>query len=264
LSEASKKEPLPAHSENKRQFIITLTSYGKRVKSTVPYTICSLLDQTALPDRIILWLAEGTLVPPILNALTGKGVEIKFCEDIKSYKKIIPALKQFPDDVLITADDDTYYPKDWFERLKTAYINDPTRIYAHRIHQITFDEHNNIMPYKKWRHEVTREGGVLFPTGLGGILYPPHSLDKRYGETGEFMNLAPRGDDIWLWAMAKLKGTEYGLVNNGCTCFVDVIPFTYGLVVKNLKGENDIQMRNVLNRFPELLEIVLTGNAAKT
>jgi hypothetical protein len=164
LSKALRSHPLSMKYENRCQYIVTLTSYGKRVKSTAPYTICSLLNQTVLPDRIILWLAGGTLIPPILKDLTKKGIEIKFCEDLKSYKKLIPALKQFPNDVLITVDDDVYYPENWFEQLKTAYDNDKTRIYAHRIHEISFDEQNNMMPYRKWWHVINSErgGGAFF------------------------------------------------------------------------------------------------------
>ena len=245
-----------AKSTDQVHYIVTLTSYGKRVKSTAPYTVCSLLNQTVLPDRIILWLANGTPIPPILKELMKKGLEIKYCEDIKSYKKLVPALKQFSDDVLITADDDVYYPANWFEQLRNAYNNDTTKIYAHRMHRISFDENHKILSYSKWQHAVIgREGGgELFPTGRGGILYPPHSLDARCCETESFMNAAPAGDDIWFWAMAKLKGTEYGLVNNGCTYFPDVAPNNDGLFIKNVKGGNDCQIKNVIKRFPELLE----------
>jgi hypothetical protein len=70
------------------------------------------------------------------------------------------------------------------------------------------------------------------------------------------MRLAPTGDDIWFWAMAKLKGTEYGLVNNGCTYFPDVAPFNNGLYIKNIKSGNDRQIENVINRFPEILDSI--------
>ncbi|MDR0644257.1 MAG: hypothetical protein LBG05_04990 [Treponema sp.] len=217
-----------------------------------------MLNQTITPNKIILWLAYGTVIPQILKDLTKKGLEIKYCEDIKSYKKLIPALKEFPDDILITADDDVYYPENWFEQLKNAYDDNNKKIYAHRMHEILFDEQKNIMPYKKWHHAITRGGGgVLFPTGVGGILYPPHSLDERCDKIEEFMRLAPKGDDIWFWAMAKLKGTEYGLVNNGCTNFADVAPFNDGLFVNNIKWENDRQIINVINQFPEILKKIL-------
>jgi hypothetical protein len=161
LSSKTKKEVLstalksPPLSNKENRFIITLTSYGKRVKSTAPYTICSLLNQTILADRIILWLAEGTPIPPLLKKLVKKGLEIEYCKDLKSYKKLIPALKKYPDAVLITADDDVYYPENWFEQLKNAYNMDKTKIYAHRIHEIALDQHRNILPYRKWRHTVT-------------------------------------------------------------------------------------------------------------
>jgi hypothetical protein len=159
LVKTLEKRLFPSKYNTECQYIVTLTSYGKRIKSTAPYTICSLLNQTVLPDRIILWLANGTPIPSILKDLMKKGVEIKYCKDIKSYKKLIPALKQFPDDVLITADDDVYYSANWFEQLKNAYSNDKTKIYAHRMHRISFDEHHNIMPYKKWQHTINNGGG---------------------------------------------------------------------------------------------------------
>ena len=41
-----------------QDIIVTLTSYGKRVKGSAVYTIYSLLKQTVRPNRIVLWLDE--------------------------------------------------------------------------------------------------------------------------------------------------------------------------------------------------------------
>jgi hypothetical protein len=197
LSWALEKEPLSGNRENKGRYIVTLTSYGRRVKSTAPYAICSLLNQTVTPDRIILWLAEGTSIPPLLKDLTKRGLEIEFCEDMKSYKKLIPALKRFPDDVLITADDDVYYPANWFEQLKNAYENDKTKIYAHRTHRITFDEQNNIRPYKNWRHAVNGGGGY----------YSPPAREACYIRRAHWMSGAARSKNLWTWPPGE---TIYG------------------------------------------------------
>ena len=78
--------------------IVSLTSYGVRVEDTLPYTLYSLLRQTNMPNRIIVWLdnvnwSEEKL-PDILKKLQSLGVEFYFVEDLRSYKKLIPALKK--------------------------------------------------------------------------------------------------------------------------------------------------------------------------
>jgi hypothetical protein len=240
------------------QYIVNLTSYGERAWKTAPYAVCSLFNQTVLPDRIIIWLAHGTPISPVLSELQKKGLEIRYCEDIKSYKKLIPALREFPDDVLITADDDVYYPENWFELMKTSYTNDPARIYAHRLHEIKLDKDKNIMPYREWRMEIktVESSRRLFPTGIGGVLYPPHSLDNRVLDIDGLLKLAPTTDDIWFWAMAKLKGTEHALINNGCSHFEDIERVNEGLYIKNVYGNNDVQIRNIIKYFPELTEVL--------
>ncbi len=49
-----------------------------------------------------------------------KGLTIDWCEDIKSYKKLIPTLKKYPDAIIVTADDDLIYDNKWLEQLYNA------------------------------------------------------------------------------------------------------------------------------------------------
>ena len=46
-----------------------------------------------------------------------------------------------------------------------------------------------------------------FPTGVGGVLYPPHSLDEEVLNESIFMDICTYADDVWLKAMALKKGT---------------------------------------------------------
>jgi hypothetical protein len=244
------------------QFIVTLTSYGERIVKTAPYSIYTLFRQSLMPDRIILWLAEGTAVPAVLEGLKNNGLEILFYRDIKSYKKLIPALRLFPNDVLITADDDVYYPRRWFKELKEAYLHDPAAIYCHRAHEITVDGDKKIQPYGEWNLCInrSRNGRRIFPTGEGGILYPPHSLHPRCMDEAVFQKIAPRGDDIWFWAMAKLQGTKHAVLENssvGRLAAVDPKEALRGLWVENVHdGGNDRQLNAVIEAFPEILELV--------
>lgn len=89
------------------KLIVSMTSYGRRVeKSVVYYSLVSILRQTVKPDRIILcldgikWNDEN--LPKKLVSLKKKGVEFLFCEDMRSYTKLIPCLVKYPNDSIIT------------------------------------------------------------------------------------------------------------------------------------------------------------------
>ncbi len=247
------------NQKQRPQYIVTLTSYGHRVEQSAPYAICSLLNQSVSPDKVILWLAYNTPVPPVLEKLSKVGLEIKFCEDLKSYKKLIPALIEFRDDILITADDDVFYPKHWFAQLKNAFLLDPSKIYAHRVHEIGIDTQGNILPYRKWSTCITstNDEGKIFPTGVGGILYPPNSLHPLCTDIKSFTSIAPTGDDIWFWATAKLNGTKHSIIKNGYKDVKSIDPKDPGLWIQNINyGGNDKQLENVIKWFPEIKKIV--------
>ena len=60
-------------------------------------------------------------MPKELKELMKRGLEIRFCKDIGPHGKLIYALKEFPDAIVVTADDDMIYPKDWLEKLFESY-----------------------------------------------------------------------------------------------------------------------------------------------
>lgn len=250
----SSAKPLVAAARGAPGFIVTLTSYGERVEKTAYYAVCSLLSQTEKPDGIILYLAHGTKIQKKIGSLTRYGLEIKFCEDLKSYKKLVPALIEFPEDVLITADDDIFYPRNWMERLKSSYLREPEKIHCHRTHEIIVDDNHVPVPYRDWNHCTEKFSckESIFPTTGGGVLFPPHSLDGRVSDVSLFTGLAPAADDIWFWAMAKLKGTEYAVIKNGCQNILEVYQNSGSLSATNWNGGNDRQLKAVLNHFKEL------------
>ncbi len=124
---------------NKRspQLIVSLTSHPARI-NYVSVAINTILRQRLKPDRVILWLAEEEFknkeadLPDNLLSLKELGLEIKWCENLYSYKKIIPTLRECPNDIIVTADDDLYYAEDWLESLYNAYLKNPENIYVRR------------------------------------------------------------------------------------------------------------------------------------
>lgn len=156
------------------ELILSLTSYSARF-TRLPLTLKCLLTQSVSPDRTILWIAEADRghLPPGVLALQRHGLEIRFCDDLRSYKKIIPALEAFPAAFIVTADDDIYYPRTWLEDLLNAREGDNTKtVICHRAHRIVLGANGSPLPYDAWQQK-TRDRGpspLVFPTGSGGVL----------------------------------------------------------------------------------------------
>ncbi|MCQ2744253.1 MAG: glycosyltransferase family 2 protein, partial [bacterium] len=105
-----------SHLKRENKIIVSLTSYRERFKK-LPITIYSLLNQTLKPDKIILWIdnetEDLTTIPYEITRFIKNGLEIRFVKDIKSYTKAIYAFKEYTDSIIVTADDDIYYRKNW-------------------------------------------------------------------------------------------------------------------------------------------------------
>lgn len=194
-----------------KKVIISLTSYGRRVKDILPYTIHSLLRQSYKPDAVILWLDydnwnDGN-IPQKLKALQAKGLTIRYCKDIKSYKKHILSLTEFPDDIIITTDDDFYYSQDFIKRLMDAYEKDPNRVYTHRAHRPIF-KNDTLMPYDQWEKLIYNKTNYpIFPTTGGGCLFQKRLLHHDVLKEELFTKLCPTADDVWFYFMAILQRT---------------------------------------------------------
>jgi hypothetical protein len=257
------------------KIIVSLTSYPARIPR-IHYTIISLLQQSVKPDEIILWLGKEQFpnknndLPNELIKLIEHGLTIKYCKDIRSYTKLIPSLREYPDDVIVTADDDIFYPNDWFELLINSYKQDQTIIHCHRAHKITFTQNGDLCSYNDWQGAVeykeTIASYINFMTGVGGVLYPPHTLHPDVTNESLFMKLAPSADDVWFWATAVMNGTKIGVVKNNITRPLTNYPVEYenivnpgGLGAVNvMQRQNDVQIKHVLEYYPQILEQIQT------
>ena len=82
------------------EVIVSLTSFGKRIYD-VHLAIESIMQGSVKPNRIILWLSEeefkGKPLPKTLEKQKNRGLQIEYCEDLRSYKKIVPTMEKYPD-----------------------------------------------------------------------------------------------------------------------------------------------------------------------
>ena len=89
--------------------------------AAIPYAlqaVQSILNGSVLPDKLVLYLTFAQFgdngLPQELLALADRSpvFEIRnYDRDIRSYRKLIPALQDFPEAVIVTVDDDVDYHK---------------------------------------------------------------------------------------------------------------------------------------------------------
>lgn len=243
------------YTEN--DIVVSLTTFGHRL-NYVHLAIASIMLQTMKANRIILWLGEelqGQNLPEMLKQLQQYGLEIYYTRDIRSYTKLIPALKLCPEDAIITIDDDAIYDVCVLEHLIKAHLRNPNCIYGNRCHKIVIKEFA-VVSYAEWEHEITKPGEslLILPTGVGGVIYPPHSLDDEVFNEDVFMSICPTTDDIWFKVMSLKKGSMTGKTPStnpsGEDYFMNITLDNTGL--KSINWKNDVNgnnMRALLSKY---------------
>lgn len=255
-------QPLP--------LIVSLTSHGKRVQD-VYLTIESLLQQSHKPDKIVLWLSAQDFdhddLPATLRLQMRRGLEVEFVEeDLGPYTKFYYALKKYPDSLILTVDDDILYPADIVDELYRAYLKQPDMIHCGRAHEMAVDERGEFTPYKSWfrSSQEQKVSLLLFPTGVGGVLYFPGCFDPEIFNKEAFEKLAPRADDIWLKAMSLKKGTMCHVLEGrgDWMCRFPTLNGSQGVSLKRqnkkLRTGNDSQLKAVFEKYglmPKILDL---------
>ncbi len=184
--------------------VVSLTSYPARFAG-LELVLRSILTQSVAADRVILWLDAGDedRLPPAIAAL---GVETRICPNWRSYKKIVPTLAEAPDAFVVTADDDVHYGPDWLAGLVARA---EAGVVCHRAHRVVL--HGGWpAPYGDWQRNITapETGPLVFPTGVGGVLYAPRVFHPDVTDAALFQRLAPSADDVWLYWMHRLAGSR--------------------------------------------------------
>lgn len=240
--------------------IASITSYPARFDS-LHLTLKSLIQQPKPVDKILLWIAfedEKQLPKNVLRLKNAGLIEIRLTKDTRSYKKIIPALKHFPEAVIITFDDDVFYPQNTISKLIELHRKHPNQVIANRTHCITKSEVGYIKPYRQWIKNCSdlQHPETNFQTGVGGVLYPPGSLSNQVMKQELFTQLAPHGDDIWLYWMMRLNGNIALQTENNFEFYHWPFSQKTALYKQNVRQDgNDIQIQAMLDYFGSPLDM---------
>lgn len=238
---------------------VSLTSYPKRI-ATLATVLTPIFQQTYPADRVLLWLAEDQFphkehdLPDDLLALKDEGLEIRWCDDLKTHKKYFYSVKEFPDDIIITIDDDVVYSKTLIETLVKSYCRYPNAVSAMRVHKILFDEYGFPLLYKQWKKECDEAYNapsmMYMATGVGGVLYPPHCLHPEVFNKQEILETCLYGDDLWLKIMEVMNNTPVVLAAKHSPLLEISGTQRVALWHKNVDGGmNDSQLSSILEQY---------------
>lgn len=189
----------------------------------------------------------------------------------RSCNKLIPTLKRYPDDIIITVDDDIYYPNESISTLMQQYELTPDCIIAQDVHPISLERNNTYINHsfpplnvrlmqKEWGKYVTC-----------CCLFPPHVFDGSDIFDFDKMMAITKGqhDEVWFWINSMLNGVQcVGLnyVRNfwGETLTNDWDADALRLCKENSKGNYHVKCMDSLNKLygKRLLPIIL-GKKAK-
>lgn len=240
------------------RIIVSLTTYPGRI-SGIQRVLDSVMAQTLQPDKIVLNLSDEQFaersLPIDLSSYYEKGLEIHWCQgDMKSHKKYLYAFREYPDDYIITIDDDFYYEKHMVEELVQYADKFPKCVLARRTHLITAESEGKMSSYEKWWSECMHYIGMphmdLFAVGCAGILYPPHLFTDEVFNVENIKKYCMYADDIWLKIMGLISGVSVVQVP---TRLLDKANETFakdGLYQRhNRDGGNDKSLHQLIEKY---------------
>ena len=199
------------NNRDEKKLIVSITSYPARIHH-VHKVLSTIFVQTKKPDDIVLYLAQEQFpgkendLPGVLSEMIRSGkVKLRWVDDLKPHKKYFFAFQEYPDDLVITIDDDVLYAPDMIEILYHSYLRHPNSVSALRTHLMMFSERYGIFPYDRWimkyRGIVDCPSHQLFCTGCAGALYPVQLFDQALLNKKAILDYCIYADDIWLKLM---------------------------------------------------------------
>lgn len=247
--------------------VCSLTTYPGRINECY-YAIKTILLQSVRPNRIVLWLAESQFpnreLPDKYKILINLGLEIRYCDDIRSHKKYFYMLQeQKPNELVITFDDDIIYHPDTIKRALDAHKKYPNCIVCNEALVISFDKNNVDCFYKGWtpapngiklpdiyKYSILTGSGCLYPCGI----MPIEAFDKK-----KICEYALSADDLWITFTAKAFGIS--------VVPTEVIQKPYTTIFNSQKSHlaqinclgtgNDDTIKCMFELYPEMKEKLL-------
>lgn len=203
----------------------TIPSRKERLLENLP----AILNQSYYFDKLIINITDNLSDDDyeFYDSLTKKDdrISINRAEaKWRSCNKLLPTIKSHPEDVIITIDDDIYYPKHCFKYLVEQYEKTPNCVIAHEINPLLLDEGTGYISFYNGRDIklMQKEWGKYLS---GCALFPPHIFDGTdlfdYDKMMKCTNAV--NDELWFWINSTLNGIMVVGLNYVSSFALDVI-----------------------------------------
>ena len=195
------------------EIIVSMTTIPKR-KERLTDNLPSILKQSYQFDKLVINIDDNLSEDDYQWYENLKEedsrIEINKCESKwRSCNKLLPTIKKYPEDIVITVDDDIYYPVDTIKLLVEVYENNKDCIITHEINPINFNRDMTYVSYEN-AYDVMllqREWGKYFSNCC---LFPPHVFDGSdlfdYDKMMECTN--GTHDELWFWVQSTINGVQ--------------------------------------------------------
>ncbi|WP_299399502.1 hypothetical protein [uncultured Gelidibacter sp.] len=245
-------------TDSTSNIIVSLTSFPDRIPM-VFIAIKSIMLQTYKPQKVVLWLGSNKFpnkerdLPESLLQLRKVGLEIFFVDDLKPHTKYYYAFKKYPNNLVVTIDDDWIYPISMLETVLIHHLKNPNCVIANRVREIGVS--NGILTnYRSWdinKLNHSEPSTKLLATGVGGVLYQPFLFDEALYDITKIKRMALNADDIWLKANEMISHIPVVFTNRYFSSFIE-IPNSQSnsLYMSNVfEAQNDMQIANTFSFF---------------
>jgi hypothetical protein len=171
--------------------------------------------QTLKPDKIYLWVSKDAYLAdqgieseayirealePISEELLNL-IEIKWTKNLGPYRKLLPALDHVDSqDLIVTADDDLVYGKDWLKNLIEVHKVNPNEIAAARVRKARYNRFGRKRSYLFWdimADEQRIESDEYVVTFGGGVVLKKSYFRQEDINDSAYLTIAKTTDDLW-------------------------------------------------------------------
>ncbi len=247
---------------------VSLTTFPARIDACY-YAIKSLMLQEYPADRIVLWLAQEQFpdkkLPEKYGDLIDRGLEIRYCEDLRSHKKYYYALQeQKENELVVTFDDDIIYERDALAKLVRDHCRYPACVICNRGHHIT-SQNGKIADYRQWRICSPEGVGVpsqrIMPSTGAGCLYPYGVMPSTTFDIELIKQYAFTADDIWMCFNRLSVGVPVVKTREKIAILCNVYSSQAEALttLNDIGHENERTIERLQQLFPDALESALDG-----
>lgn len=245
---------IDATQKTEGRIIASLTTFPARIDN-IWIVIESILRQSQKPDMLFLWLSKEQfssidVLPKRLQNLQTRGLQIRLCDgDLCSHKKYYYVLRDYPNDHLITFDDDLIYPTNTISSIMEAATMYPDCVVGRYSNQVGIDDSGNVRFIRNKNRDVAfQPSWSVFIGSGGGTLFPAGFLPEIAKDKDTFMSICRTADDVWLNSMCRYSGHRIVAIMNRCP-LLEIINKNNSILASINYGEENYRQQMAVREY---------------